>query len=57
LPGLAPIAATFKRVTIPAHYFFYRVRGDKIVEMRPEPVPGGAPRGTLEQIGAELPPL
>jgi predicted ester cyclase len=57
LPGLAPIAATGKRVTIPEHYFFYRVRGERIVEIRPEPVPGGAPRGILEQIGVELPPL
>jgi predicted ester cyclase len=57
LPGLAPVAATFKRVTIPEHHFFYRVRGDKIVEIRPEAVPGGAPRGILEQIGVELPPL
>lgn len=57
LPGLAPVPATGKRVTIPEHHFFYRVRGDKIVEIRPEPVPGGAPRGILEQIGVELPPL
>src|SRR5262249_53476735 len=48
LPGLAPVAATGKRVTIPEHCFFYRVRGEKIVEIRPEPVPGGAPRGILE---------
>ena len=51
------IPATGKRVTIPEHYFFYRVCGEKIVEIRPEPVPGGAPRGILEQIGVELPPL
>jgi len=57
LPGLAPVAATGKKVQIPWHYFFYRVRGNQIVEIRPEPVPGGAPRGILEQIGASLPPL
>src|SRR5262249_12088087 len=57
LPGLAPIAATFKRVLIPEHYFFYRVRDEKIVEIRPEPIPGGAPRGILEQLGVALPPL
>lgn len=57
LPGLVPVLATGKRVTIPPHHFFYRVRGDKIVEIRPEPVPGGAPRGILEQIGVALPPL
>jgi hypothetical protein len=57
LPGLAPVPATGKHVTIPEHHFFYRVRGEKIVEIRPEPVPGGAPRGILEQIGVERPPL
>jgi predicted ester cyclase len=56
-PGLEPIPATGRTVTIPEHFFFYRVRGDRIVEIRPEPVPGGAPRGILEQIGAEAPPL
>jgi predicted ester cyclase len=50
-PGLDPIQATGTQVTIPEHYFFYRLRGDLIVEIRPEPVPGGAPLGILEQIG------
>jgi hypothetical protein len=44
-------------VTIPEHFFFYRVRDDRLVEIRPEPVPGGAPGGILEQIGVERPPL
>jgi len=57
LPGLDPVPATGRRVTIPAHYFFYKVRGERIVEIRPEPVPGGAPRGILEQIGVAVPPL
>jgi SnoaL-like domain len=56
-PGLEPIPATGKVVTIPEHFFFYRVRGDVLVEIRPEPVPGGAPRGILEQIGVEAVPL
>lgn len=57
LPGSAPILATGKQVQIPEHHFFYRLRDDKIVEIRPEPVPGGAPRGILEQIGVLAPPL
>ena len=32
-------------------------RDDRLVEIRPEPVPGGAPRGILEQIGVDAPPL
>jgi predicted ester cyclase len=57
LPGLTPVLATGRQVKIPEHYFFYRVCSDKIVEIRPEPVPGGAPRGILEQIGVPAPPL
>jgi predicted ester cyclase len=57
LPGLAPIPATGTKVRIPEHYFFYRVRGERIIEIRPEPVPGGAPGGILKQLGVEMPPL
>ena len=56
-PGLEPVPATGRAVRIPEHFFFYRVEGDLLVEIRPEPVPGGAPRGILEQIGVEGPPL
>jgi hypothetical protein len=35
----------------------YRVADERIVEIRPNPVPGGAPRGILEQIGVAMPPL
>jgi hypothetical protein len=51
LPGLNPLPATGTLVTIPAHYFFYKLRGQEIVEIRPEPVPGAAPLGILEQLG------
>ncbi|MEO8629508.1 MAG: ester cyclase [Betaproteobacteria bacterium] len=57
MPGLAPVEATGRDVQIPEHFFFYRVQDDHIVMIRPEVVPGGAPRGILEQIGVELPPL
>jgi predicted ester cyclase len=57
LPGMEAIAPTGRTVAIPEHYFYYTVKGDHIVEIRPEVVPGGAPRGILEQIGARLPPL
>jgi predicted ester cyclase len=57
LAGMAPIAATGKSVRIPEHYFYYKVRDGRIVEIRPDPVPGGAPRGILEQIGVAAPPL
>lgn len=57
LPGFESVAATNRTVRIPEHYFFYKVAGDKIVEIRPDPIPGGAPRGIFEQIGVTLPPL
>lgn len=57
MPGMPPIAPTGKSVRIPEHYFHYRVSGDRITEIHPDPIPGGAPRGILEQIGVVLPPL
>ncbi len=57
LPGFAEVAATHRAVRIPEHDFFYRVKEDRLVEIRPDPVPGGAPRGIFEQIGVALPPL
>jgi hypothetical protein len=57
LPGFPPVAATHRPVLIPEHYFYYRVSGDGLIEIRPDPVPGGAPRGIFEQIGVALPPL
>jgi NADPH2:quinone reductase len=51
LPGLPEVRPTGRRVQIPKQDFFYRVRGGKIAEIRPGPVPGGAPWGVLEQLG------
>ena len=57
MPGIAPVAATHRLVKLPEQFFFYRLRRDKIVEIRPEPIPGGAPSGILRQIGIEVPIL
>ena len=57
LPGFPIVEATHKSVKIPEHFFYYRVTDDAMIEVRPDPVPGGAPRGIFEQIGVELPPL
>jgi hypothetical protein len=51
------VPASDREVTIPEHYFYYRVENNMMVEIRPDPVPGGAPRGIFEQIGVALPPL
>jgi predicted ester cyclase len=57
LPGFPPVPATGRTVSIPEHDFYYRVRGSHIVQIRPEPVAGGAPGGIFEQIGVPNPPV
>ena len=57
LPGMKSIKPTGKRVLVPPHYFYYRIANDRLSIIFPEPVAGGAPRGILEQIGANVPPL
>ena len=57
LPGFAAVSATGKKVIIPEQRFFYRVGSEGLTEIRPDPIPGGAPRGIFEQIGVEQPPL
>ena len=57
LPGFPSVPATGRTVKIPEHFFYYKVKGDRLIEIRPDPVPGGAPRGIFEQIGVVLPPL
>ena len=57
MPGMDPIAPTGRQVQIPPQHFFYRVANNKLVLIFPEPIPHGAPRGILEQIGVTAPPL
>ena len=56
-PGFEPVPATGKKVVIPEQRFFYCVGPMGLTEIRPDPIPGGAPRGIFEQIGVEQPPL
>jgi predicted ester cyclase len=55
LPDRPAITATGKRVKIPEQFFFYRLADERITEIKPEPIAGGAPQAILEQIGAEWP--
>ena len=57
LPGFEPIPATGKTVKIPEQHFYYRVRDGKIIQIKPDPIPGGAPGGILKQIGVSAAPL
>ena len=56
-PGFEAVPATGKTVVIPEQCFFYLVGAEGLTEIRPDPIPGGAPRGIFEQIGVEQPPL
>jgi hypothetical protein len=56
-PGFIGVSPTKRKVQIPEHYFYYRVVHNQLIEIRPDPIPGGAPRGIFEQIGVEDPPL
>jgi predicted ester cyclase len=56
-PGFEGVAPTGKTVVIPEHFFYYKVVENKLTEIRPDPIPGGAPRGIFEQIGVDVPPL
>lgn len=51
LPGKPPLAATGKAVHIPEQFFFYKIVGGQLTEIRPDPIAGGAPWGILEQLG------
>jgi hypothetical protein len=57
LPGFVEVEATHRVVAIPEHYFYYTVDETGLKEIRPDPVPGGAPNGIFKQIGVENPPL
>ncbi len=50
LPDRAPIAATGKVVRIPEQEFFYKLVNDRLIEIRPDAIAGGAPWGILEQL-------
>jgi predicted ester cyclase len=51
LSGKPVLHATGKKVQIPEQFFFYKVAGGQLIEIRPDPIPGGAPWGILEQLG------
>jgi hypothetical protein len=52
LPAFPVVAPTGKVVRIPEQFFFYTVTEKLIIEIRPEPIAGGAPWGIFEQIAA-----
>jgi SnoaL-like protein len=55
VPGIAPIPATGKRVSLPAEPNRVTLRGDKVATAESSEVPGGGLAGLLAQLGVSLP--
>jgi hypothetical protein len=56
LPGLKPVAATYKKVLLPRQQFSCRVENDAVVEVIPETNPEAGLLGILKQLGVKAPP-
>jgi predicted ester cyclase len=57
MPGIPPIPATYKKVSLPEEHLEFTFKGDKIVSLTSDNVPGGGIPGVLQQIGIQLPPM
>ncbi len=57
MPGMPPIPATNKRVSLPVEHITFTFRGDKIASLTSDNVPGGGVPGVLQQIGVPLPAM
>jgi hypothetical protein len=57
MPGIPPIPATGKSVSLPEEHITFTFKGDKITSLTSDNVPGGGVAGVLAQIGVQLPPL
>jgi hypothetical protein len=55
MPGMPPVPATGKRVTLPQEPFTVTIRGDKLASFEAAQVAGGGVPGLLAQIGVALP--
>ena len=57
IPGMPTIPATHKKVSLPEEHLEFTFKGDKIVSLTSDNVPGGGVPGVLQQIGVPLPPM
>jgi predicted ester cyclase len=55
LPGMPPIPATHKEVSLPEEHLVYTFEDDKIASLASDNVPGGGAPGVLQQIGVQMP--
>ena len=57
MPGVPPIPATNKEVSLPVEHLTFTFKGDKIASLTSDNVPGGGIAGVLQQIGVPLPAM
>ncbi len=57
MPGMPPIPATHKKVSLPEEHLEFTFKGDKIASLTSDNVPGGGVPGVLQQIGVPLPTM
>lgn len=57
IPGMPPIPATHKKVSLPEEHMEFTFKGDKIALLTSDNVPGGGVPGVLQQIGVPLPTM
>ena|SRR2546422_8769339 len=57
MPGMPPIPATGKKVSLPEEHMEFTFKGDKIASLASDNVAGGGAMGVLAQLGVPLPPM
>jgi hypothetical protein len=57
MPGIPPIPATNKKVSLPVEHITFTFKGDQIASLTSDNVPGGGIPGVLQQIGVPLPAM
>ncbi len=54
VPGMPPIPATGKRVSLPEEHITFTFKGDTLASLTSDNVPGGGIPGLLAQIGVPM---
>src|SRR5947209_245276 len=55
VPGMPPIPATNKKVSLPEEHLVFTFKDDQIASLSSDEVPGGGVPGVLQQIGVQMP--
>lgn len=55
MPGMPDVPPTNHSFRLPTETLHVRFQGDRIAEIRVDPVPGGGVTGILEQLGVSIP--